>query len=525
MIGPEIFIVKEMGVVELLPAQRDMRIVIHRATLDERLINSHDATIIICDRDVTSAALKGLPFGTAIERSCKRARTRGSLSVLSTHVGAGAKPLVLAFVKPGAAAFERLTLGAKAWKELSGAAPQRVLIGTLNIDATMSSALLENFVAAALAGSAPMPSMKSKRVRQPQLEAITLCGDAVNIDVERALATDRGNHVARWLTALPPNVLDSAAYRRTLSALSKRAGWSFSFFDIAALKRVRAGAFLAVARGNEHADAGIVRIRYRARARSTVRAHLALVGKGICFDTGGINLKTHKGMFSMHEDMQGSAVAIGTLLALSAIDAPYDIDCWLAITENNIGPRAFRPQEVVTAANGVTIQVVHSDAEGRMVLADTLALAARERPDLMIDFATLTGACVVALTDRYSGVFTNRSEWHTALALAGRHSGERVWPFPLDDDFDAELESTIADVMQCTLDSKGDHILAARFLQRFVPAETPWIHIDLAASNRPGGLAYVPSDVTGFGVRYATHLLLDQGLIGGSRARRAKERK
>jgi leucyl aminopeptidase/proline iminopeptidase len=217
-------------------------------------------------------------------------------------------------------------------------------------------------------------------------------------------------------------------------------------------------------------------------------------------------------MYDMHTDMQGSAVAVGTMLALSELRAPYDIDCWLAITENEIGARAFRPQEVVSAANGVTIQVAHSDAEGRMVLADTLAIAAREQPELMIDFATLTGACVNALTERYSGAFTNRPQWHEAIRAAGNRSGERVWPFPMDEDYDSDLESAIADVLQCTPDSKGDHILAARFLNRFVPEQTPWIHIDLAASNRSGGLGHVPTDITGFGVRYTVELLQSGGL-------------
>jgi len=147
-----------------------------------------------------------------------------------------------------------------------------------------------------------------------------------------------------------------------------------------------------------------------------------------------------------------------------------------------------------------------------MVLADTLAIAARERPELIVDFATLTGACVNALTERYSGAFTNRPEWHEAIRAAGNRSGERVWPFPMDEDYDSDLESPIADVLQCTPDSKGDHILAARFLNRFVPAQVPWIHIDLAASNRNGGLGHVPTDITGFGVRYTVELL-DSGKL------------
>jgi leucyl aminopeptidase len=218
-------------------------------------------------------------------------------------------------------------------------------------------------------------------------------------------------------------------------------------------------------------------------------------------------------MYLMHGDMQGSAVAVGTMLAAARSGVRLDIDCWLALTENEIGPRAYRPQEVVRAMNGVTIQVVHSDAEGRMVLADTLALASRQKPRLLLDFATLTGACVNALTDRYSGAFTNRPALEPALQRVGRESGERVWCFPMDEDFDVELESTVADVMQCTQDSKGDHILAARFLGRFVGAGIPWVHVDLAAAEHKGGLAHVPTEFTGFGVRFAQHLLGDAAFM------------
>src|SRR5262249_47791386 len=127
--------------------------------------------------------------------------------------------------------------------------------------------------------------------------------------------------------------------------------------------------------------------------------------------------------------------------------------------------------------------------------------------------ATLTGACVMALTERYSGVFTNRPALHAQLERAGTDSGERVWPFPMEEDFDTDLDSSIADIMQCTLDSKGDHILAARFLNRFVPQDVPWIHVDLAASNRSGGLGHIPSDFTGFGVRFTAQLLLDEQVL------------
>lgn len=500
---------------ELLPAGRGIRVAQPKAQLDERTLQKHDAAIVVCPRERAEQVLGQLPSAALWQRLYRDARSRGPVTLLSARVTPGAIPVVLAFAKSTASAFERLMLGARAWKELGTPVRTRVLLATKGLEGAAGLAALEAVLAASLAATAPMPVMKSKREKRSAPSSFTLLNGGSPLNVARTIAVDRGNHVARWLTALPPNVLNSSGYRRALRDLARREGWRFDFLDEAALRRRSAGAFLAVARANQQRDAGIVRLRYRAPQRRGVR-RVALVGKGICFDTGGINLKSHKSMYDMHTDMQGSAVAVGTLLALTELRAPYDVDCWLAITENEIGARAFRPQEVVRAANGVTIQVAHSDAEGRMVLADTLAIAAREQPELMIDFATLTGACVNALTERYSGAFTNRPQWHEALRAAGHSSGERVWPFPMDDDYDSDLESSIADVLQCTPDSKGDHILAARFLNRFVPAEVPWIHIDLASSNRSGGLGHVPTDITGFGVRYTVELLANGELLANS---------
>jgi leucyl aminopeptidase len=255
-------------------------------------------------------------------------------------------------------------------------------------------------------------------------------------------------------------------------------------------------------------------LQYRpARRKAAASPDIALIGKGILFDTGGVNLKPHKAMLDMHTDMGGSAVALATLIALAELRAPVAADAWLAITENNIGPKAYRPQEVIRAANGVTIQVIHTDAEGRMVLADTLALAARTKPKFMIDFATLTGAAVYSLTERMSAVFTNRPALVDRLVEAGRASGERVWNFPFDADYDSDLESKVADIVQCAVDGKGDHILATRFLSRFVPEEIPWAHVDLSSSTRTGGLGHINTEVTGFGVRYALELILKQNIV------------
>ena len=237
-------------------------------------------------------------------------------------------------------------------------------------------------------------------------------------------------------------MLDAVRYAEVVRGLAKEHSWQYKRFVTKDLKALGAGAFLAVAQGNDDDSAGIVRIRYRPGSKKS-KADLSLVGKGIIFDTGGTNLKPFASMLDMHGDMQGSAVALGTLLAISELQLPIAVDCWLALTENRTGPNAYKSQDVVTAANGKTIQIIHTDAEGRLALADALVLASREQPGLIFDYATLTGTCVSAITSRYSGVFTNRAEWHPRLKRAGQRSGERVWPFPIGKEFLDELKSCL----------------------------------------------------------------------------------
>jgi leucyl aminopeptidase len=148
-----------------------------------------------------------------------------------------------------------------------------------------------------------------------------------------------------------------------------------------------------------------------------------------------------------------------------------------------------------------------------MVLADTLTLASREKPKLIIDYATLTGSCVAALGTKVSGVFTNRPDWNATLIKAGEDSGERVWPFPMFDDYADALKSKIADTKQCTLDSEADQILAALFLKKFIENDPGWVHVDLSAGSNKGGLGHIPSDVTAFGVRFTLDLVLDKKMV------------
>ncbi|HEY1726641.1 MAG TPA: M17 family metallopeptidase [Steroidobacteraceae bacterium] len=445
-----------------------------------------------------------------------------ALTARSSTLGNARQTFVqLGYAKSGASTFERLTLAGKLMRELAHRKPGT--IGIVVSPALSDSAQwYEALLTAAWTESFAMPAFRSGRAERWRLRAVELYG-APSLELAKIEASARAGNLVRTLTAMPPNKLDAGTYRRLLAQLARRHHLSFRWYTQAQLQRLGAGAFLAVARGNAARAAGIARLRWSGRARRGRRRggpDVALVGKGILFDTGGVNLKPHRAMFDMHTDMSGSAVAIATLVALAQLRSELTVEAWLAISENNIGPTAYRPQEVVRASNGTTIQVIHSDAEGRMVLADTLSLAARTRPRLTIDFATLTGACVYALTERYSGVFTNSAVLAPLLQAAGAASGERVWNFPLDPDFDADIESAVADVMQCTLDGKGDHIHAARFLKRFIGDDNPWVHVDLSSATRRGGLAHVGTEVTGFGVRFALELLLNQKPLERLRATR-----
>jgi leucyl aminopeptidase len=328
-------------------------------------------------------------------------------------------------------------------------------------------------------------------------------GSRTTPEIERMRVLAEANTLVRTLTLLPPNELHPGAYRADLRRRAKAHGWRHREHDLAALQRMKAGAFLAVAQGSNPADAAIVHLSWKPKG---ARRRLALVGKGICFDTGGHNLKTARGMFGMHEDMNGSAVALAAMQAIVALQLPVEVHCLLAVAQNHLSPKAYKQNDVVTALNGTTIEIVHTDAEGRMVLADTLTLAAREQPDLIIDFATLTGSMITALGSLQSGVFSSRPSLEALARAASAASGERVVCFPAESDYDAALESKVADVRQCLQEGEADHILAARFLNRF-RGDADWLHVDLSCYRHEGGLGAVASDVTGFGVAWTCALV------------------
>jgi leucyl aminopeptidase len=471
-----------------------------------------DHLLLVLPEKVPAALWRKVPQGIKVQALMRR-KAPDHVPAISTRINNERQTaLHVGTLKSNASVFESLTFGRKMVAAALSEKAGTIGVWVLGFSTEEQKSIVARVTAAALAAAYSMPAFKSEPA-PAKIKSIKVIGLDKKTDFSRELAEADGNNLARWLTALPPNKLDAESYVSLLHELSDENGWQFKKYGVRELEKMGAGAFLAVAQGNADDSAAIVRLRYRPKSK-TAKPVLSLVGKGIIFDTGGTNLKPFTSMLDMHIDMGGSAVAVGNLLTMTRLKRPEAIDCWLAITENRTGPTAYKSQDVITALNGKTVQTIHTDAEGRMALADTLVLACKDKPRLILDFATLTGACMNAITSRYSGVFTNRPGWHPVLKRSGADSGERVWPFPIGSEFVEDLKSDTADLQQCAPNGGGDHILAGSFLNEFVDEKIPWIHVDLSACKRKGGLAHVPSEITGFGIRYAMDLLIDKNALG-----------
>lgn len=470
---------------------------------DEKMLASYQHVLVV----LPVKKMEKMPYADALNAKLKRINKKHedlSKSAVSVELSGGA---LISFVALDAklATFKRQTLLRKAIKPLLDETPQTLAIAIYGDEQFREQAAKDAFyVASVNAQELPQRKGAKNKEKSSPLKTLELFGwkDKANFPDIQALV--EGNTLTRTLTMTPPNELTPTLYRKQIAQLAKKEGWKLEEFDMKKLAKMGAGAFVAVAQGSEPQDAAIVHLTY---APKNAKKHIALVGKGICFDTGGHNLKPAKYMHGMHEDMNGSAVALGILLAATRAKLPMKIDCWVALAQNHISPAAYKQNDVVTALNGTTIEIIHTDAEGRMVLADTLTLASRAKPSMMIDFATLTGSMVSALGDRYSGVLGNTPALLCKAVGAGMAVGERVCAFPFDDDYDEDLESSIADIKQCTLEGGADHVHATRFLSKFIENDTPWLHVDLSSYNRKGGLGAVASDVNGFGVALALNLI------------------
>ena len=347
---------------------------------------------------------------------------------------------------------------------------------------------------AAMAGAAKMPG--AKKTNPPK---ITIAGG----DSGDAKVFAEANIHARRLAFLPPNILNPACFAKHAARCAKENNLQIRAWDSRKLAKLKAGAFLAVTRAAPE-SAFLIRIRH---APKNARRKIALVGKGVCFDTGGVNVKPARHMRGMGADMCGAAAALAATVGAAKLNLPVAVDCWLALAENSIGPESYRPDEVAMAANGKRIEIVHTDAEGRMLLADALTFASREKPEALVTFATLTGTMCVALGERMSGFFADDDSWRARALAAAAETGERLVWFPAPEDYAEALKSEVADIKQCGEDGTADHIMAVLFLREFIEGKIPWTHLDLSAATLKEGLGAAPGPMTGFGAAWALALL------------------
>ena len=310
---------------------------------------------------------------------------------------------------------------------------------------------------------------------------------------------------ARDLVNEPPNVLFPVEFARRAAQLRKL-GVDVEILDVKAMTKLGMGALLGVAQGSTQPGRTVI-MRWNGGKRG--EQPVAFVGKGVCFDTGGISIKGAASMEDMKGDMGGAACVVGLMHALAARKAKLNVVGAIGLVENMPDGNAQRPGDIVTSMSGQTIEIINTDAEGRLVLADVLWYVAKKfKPKFMVDLATLTGAIMVALGTEYAGLFSNNDELAERLMKVGTETGERVWRMPLGPEYDKQIDSQFAD-MKNTGTRNGGSITAAQFLQRFVD-DTPWAHLDIAGTamgapktdiNRSWG--------SGFGVRLLERLVAE----------------
>jgi len=310
---------------------------------------------------------------------------------------------------------------------------------------------------------------------------------------------------ARDLVNEPPNVLYPEEFARRAAALRKL-GVVVEILDVKAMTKLGMGALLGVAQGSARPGQMVV-MRWNGGKRG--EQPVAFIGKGVCFDTGGISIKPSGSMEDMKGDMGGAACVVGLMHALAARKAKANVVGAIGLVENMPDGNAQRPGDIVTSMSGQTIEIINTDAEGRLVLADVLWYVANKyKPKFMVDLATLTGAILVALGTEYAGLFSNNDELAERLSKVGLETGERVWRMPLGPEYDKLIDSQFAD-MKNTGIRNGGSITAAQFLQRFVDG-TPWAHLDIAGTAMGAPKSEInQSWGSGYGVRLLDRLVAD----------------
>lgn len=342
----------------------------------------------------------------------------------------------------------------------------------------------------------------SKRGEKLRLWLARASGPAV----DRARIIGEAVNYARDLVNEPPNVLTPSELARRATAMAEELGLEVEVWDEEQIKQAGMGAFYGVAQGSANPPR-FIQLTYK--PPQPADRVVAMVGKGLTFDTGGYSLKPSESQITMKCDMAGAAAVLGAMRAIAALQPAVEVRAYVAAAENMISGAAYRVSDVLTSLSGKTIEVLNTDAEGRLTLADAITYADRQGADLIVELSTLTGACVVALGEKVAGLFANDARWGRQVQEAAERAGEKVWPLPLEEEYLEALKSSTADIKNTHGRSRsGGAITAALFLAEFT--EKPLVHLDIAGpayteKNHPLG----PAGGTGFGVRTLVELLCE----------------
>jgi leucyl aminopeptidase len=477
------------------------------------------ALVIFVGADLKPTAAVTAQFGdleplirAAAKASNFRAAQRTALDILAP-AGLEASRLVVVGVAPGAdnAPVDFIALGGFTFGKVTGA--KRVEVAFEAPSGTWDAAAAADFALGLRLRGYRFDKYKTRKkdsedngLEAPHFVIGTSHAAAARLSGQERFAIAEGVELARNLVNEPPNVLFPLEFADRAKALEKL-GVEVNVLDEKAMGKLGMNALLAVGRGSAR-ESRLVAMRWNG-ARSKRAKPIAVVGKGVCFDSGGISIKPSAGMEDMKGDMGGAACVVGLMHALAARKAKINVVGVVGLVENMPDGDAIRPGDIITSMSGQTIEIVNTDAEGRLVLADALWYAQETfSPRAIIDLATLTGAIIVALGNDVAGLFSNNDELAERLRAAGEASGEKVWRMPLGSAYDKLIDSKFAD-MKNTGGRHGGSITAAQFIQRFVK-ETPWAHIDVAGT----AMGSPPSDInqswgSGWGVRLLNRLIAD----------------
>ncbi len=454
-------------------------------------------------------------FGSGVGALLEQRRFKGKVgesACLSLLGGAPATLVLVGLGEPARFDLEALRSSAAAVARAAAGAGARELGIALPTDALEPAAAARAIAEAVRLALYVDQRFKSESDPSPTPATVTLLAmaEAAAAGLDGVSATCAGVELARQLVAAPPNVVTPQALADTAAAIAAEFGLDLTVLERAECAALGMGAYLGVARGSS-LPPKFIHLTYHPADGASRK--LVLIGKGLTFDSGGYNLKTAGSQIEMMKyDMGGSAAVLGAARAIAELKpAGVEVHVIVAACENMISGEAIHPGDILTASNGKTIEVNNTDAEGRLTLADALVYASKLEPDAVVDLATLTGACVIALGEEIAGLWSPSDGLAQALQEAGKRGGELFWRMPLQSSYKDGLKSPVADLKN-TGPRPGGAITAALFLQDFIRPGLAWAHLDIAGtvwSDKGRGLD--PAGATGFGVRTLVHWVTSGG--------------